>query len=199
MARKKRTAEATQLIAVPKPAEPIKLDLGCGKFKQAGYIGVDRRPGEGVDVVADLTKPWMWATSSVDELRCSHMIEHLTPKERVHFVNEAYRVLKPKGTFMIVTPHWASPRAYGDLTHVWPPVSEFWFAYLNASWRKDQVPYAEDGELAYTCDFESNPPGYTVRPDIQLRNHEYQVFALANYKDAAQDMMVILVAKKETA
>ncbi len=33
---------------------PVKLDLGCGKNKKVGWIGVDCLPFEGVDVVFNL-------------------------------------------------------------------------------------------------------------------------------------------------
>ena len=57
---------------------PFKLDLGCGKNKQAGFVGVDERAFEGVDVAHDLRRPWPWSDSSVDEVHCSHFLEHLT-------------------------------------------------------------------------------------------------------------------------
>src|ERR1700751_2644070 len=94
--------------------KPLKLDLGCGTRKKDGFVGVDIRNFKGVDKVADLTKGWPWKNNSVDEVYCSHFIEHLEVPERIHFVNELYRVLKPGATALIITPHWCSHRAYGD-------------------------------------------------------------------------------------
>lgn len=38
---------------------PLKIDIGCGKNKQAGFIGIDQYEMAGVDVVADLRgKRW---------------------------------------------------------------------------------------------------------------------------------------------
>jgi len=168
----------------------LKLDLGCGKSKQAGFIGVDSRAFEGVDQVVDLTHPWPWADASVEEVHCSHFVEHLTGPERIHFVNELHRVLIPGGKATLVVPHWASCRAYGDLTHQWPPVSEFWFYYLLKSWREANAPH-NDG---YTCDFDATW-GYGMRPDLFVRNQEYQQFALSNYKEAAQELVATLVKR----
>src|SRR5688572_13911022 len=101
----------------------IKLDLGCGPNKKEGFLGVDSIKFKGVDVVFDLaTGRWPWKDNSVSEAHASHFVEHLDAKERTHFVNELYRVLKPGATAQIIVPHWASQRAYGDPTHKWPPV-----------------------------------------------------------------------------
>lgn len=150
---------------------PLRLDLGCGGNKRAGFHGVDSIAFAGVDTVLNLTQramfqpgmiqgelgggkllnqddavfePWPWPDGSVTEAHSSHFVEHLTPVERVHFVNELYRVLKPcrkengtnvEGFCTIIVPHWCNMRAYGDPTHQWPPVSEFWSLYLNREWR----------------------------------------------------------------
>lgn len=168
----------------------MKLDLGCGKNKLEGFIGVDSRAFEGVDVVADLSKPWPWQDETVDEVHCSHMVEHLTATERIHFVNELYRVLKKGGKATVITPHWASARAYGDLTHQWPPVAEWWYFYLGKAWRDVNAPHND----AYTCDFDATW-GYQLHPALLVRNQEYQQFALNNYKEAAQDLYATLIKR----
>jgi len=169
----------------------VKLDLGCGTRKKEGYIGVDSRQFDGVDVVCDLgTEPWPWQDDTVDEAHSSHMVEHLTGPQRIHFVNELCRVLKRGGKATLVTPHWASCRAYGDLTHQWPPVSEFWFYYLNVEWRKVNAPH-NDG---YTCDFDATW-GYSLHPSLNVRNVEFQQFALNSHKEAAQDIIATLTKR----
>ena len=183
MSARRKAKEVEQVV-------PLKLDLGCGKNPREGFIGVDAK-AFGQQIVADLRKPWPWADGSVEEAHCSHFVEHLTGPERVHFANELHRVLKPDGKATVIVPHWASPRAYGDLTHQWPPVSEWWFLYLNKGWRDVNAPH-NDG---YTCHFEITY-GYAMRGDIAQRSMEYQQYALANYKDAAQDIMSTWIAKK---
>jgi SAM-dependent methyltransferase len=168
----------------------FKLDLGCGPNRQGGFIGVDCRKFDNVDIVADLRQPWQWKDASVEEVYCSHFVEHLTAEERIHFVNELHRVLIPGGTAQIIVPHWNSYRAYGDLTHQWPPVSEMWFFYLNKEWRAANAPHND----AYTCDFETTW-GYSLRADLNSRNEEYRQYAIANFKDAAQDIIATLRKK----
>lgn len=169
----------------------LKLDFGCGKNKRDGFEGVDCRSFEGVDHVVDLTQtPWLWDNESVDEAHASHFVEHLTAPQRIAFINELYRILKPKAQCQIVVPHWASCRAYGDLTHQWPPVSEFWFYYLNKEWRAINAPH-NDG---YVCDFDA-VWGYALRQDLLTRHTEHQQFAISNYKEAAQDLIATLTKK----
>ena len=163
----------------------MKIDIGAGTTKQDGWIGIDKIAFPGIDHVMDAGKDrWPFDDNSVDEARANHFVEHLTAPERIHFVNELWRCLKVGAKCQIVTPHWASTRAYGDLTHQWPPVSEFWFYYLNREWRKANAPHNTD----YTCNFEA-AWGYGVHPQLTVRNAEYQSFALSFYKEAAQDLM----------
>jgi hypothetical protein len=183
------------LVEVPKPSEvkTLKIDLGCGKNKQKDYIGVDRIQFEGVDVVLDIGKEkWPWEDNSVDHVYCSHFVEHLDADERVHFVNELYRVLKVGSAATIIVPSWTSGRAYGDLTHKWPPICDFWFFYLSKDWRKVNAPHNDYN--MYTCDFEVTW-GFNLHPEILSRNEEYKAYALKFYKEAAQDIFANFLKK----
>ncbi|MFZ2803919.1 MAG: methyltransferase domain-containing protein [Patescibacteria group bacterium] len=166
----------------------VKLDIGCGPRPKDGFLGVDVRSyGRSDIVVADLRFEGSWAKwedDSVDEAFSSHFVEHLTAPHRILFANELYRILKPGGFAEIITPHWASARAYGDLTHQWPPVSPFWFNYLRRSWREANAPHACDD---YTCDFTVDW-GTSLHPQVGLRNQEFQQFATTFYIEANQDM-----------
>lgn len=171
----------------------LKLDLGCGNRKEHGFWGIDIHKFDQVDEVQDLRKPWPWADGSVTEIRATHFIEHLTAAERCHFFNECFRVLKQFGRATITTPYWASNRAYGDPTHVWPPVSEMTYYYLDADWRESQAPHTDVkyGGL-YSCNFKGVSWGYQLHQSLSNRCQEYQAFAAANYKDAALDMIATL-------
>jgi hypothetical protein len=168
----------------------LKLDLGCGAKKKDGFLGVDVRKFAAVDVVADLTQPWPWPNWSVGEVFCSHFVEHLDAAERIHFANELYRVLMPGGRATLITPHWASTRAYGDLTHKWPPVAESWYPHLNRRWRQENAPHGD----AYDCDFDHSFD-YGVSDALAARPTAEQHFAILNYKEAAQDLIAKLVRR----
>ena len=183
----------------PEPKPGLKLDLGCGPNKRPGFIGVDERKFNGVDVVTDLRKPWPWDDGSVAEVHASHFLEHLTGSERVWFFNELYRVLAPaeygpggnpvKGFASIIVPHWSSERAYGDPTHQWPPVVFFAFYYLNAEWRAQNAPHC-----GYTCNFEVGGTN-AISNEWTVKNQETQQFAQMHYINVATDLQLRLVKK----
>ena len=187
----------------PDYSKPIKLDLGCGKNKKGpDYIGLDELDFEGVDIVINVGKDkWPFKDGSVDEVHASHFVEHLYPEERIHFVNELDRVLvKPeynnasaiiKGFATIIVPHWASQRAYGDLTHKWPAVSEFWFYYLYKDWRAVNAPHNQ----TYTCNLACTW-GYNMHQELVGRNVEFQTNAMKWHKEACSDIICTMTKKQ---
>lgn len=180
----------------------MKIDLGCGTDKKAGFVGIDSIAFEGVDIVADLTKRWPIDDDIVEEANCVHVIEHFGARDRVHFVNELYRVLKKGGKATFVAPHAFSERAYGDMTHMWPPVTGFWCYYLSKDWRlgkdsmKSNAPHDDftNNPEGYKCDFDATW-GYTTHPGLHTRNQEFQQFAIQFYKEAIQDIIINLTKK----
>lgn len=168
----------------------VKLDFGCGNNCKEGFEGVDIRDF-GQKYVIDLRQPWPWEDNSVEEAYASHFVEHLDANERVYFVNELYRVMAPGAKCLMITPHWASNRAYGDLTHKWPPVSEMWFFYLAKAWRDVHAPH---NDVLYTCDFDATWY-YTVDGSLNGRNAVYIENAVRWYKEAALDTIATLIKR----
>ncbi|MDX2253278.1 MAG: methyltransferase domain-containing protein [Nitrospira sp.] len=170
---------------------PIKIDIGCGPNKREGFIGVDVLPfGGKVDVVMDVRKtPWPWKDGEVEEVHCSHFLEHLSGPERIEFFNELYRVMKTGAKMTIVVPHWSSGRAYGDPTHKWPPVVEFSFYYLSKEWRATNAPH-----VGFKCDFEVTW-GYAIAGAWNVKSQEAQAFAVNHYREVAQDLTATAVKK----
>lgn len=67
-------------LKVIEPARELKLDLACGQSPKEGFEGVDL--WEGAKRRMDLLKfPWAIDDNSVDELNCSHFIEHIPARE----------------------------------------------------------------------------------------------------------------------
>ena len=183
-----------------KTVKEIKLDLGCGPSPKEGFIGVDMYKMKGVDVVCNLAKnKWPWKDGTVDEVNCTHFIEHLTnfneKWERVHFFNELNRILKKGAKATLVFPHWCSNRYYGDPTHK-EPFSEMGFYYLSKEWRLTQAPHSDKkwNKNGYDCDFEAQWV-YSIRQDLISRNQEYQQNALQTQKEAAQDIVSTITKK----
>jgi hypothetical protein len=96
----------------------IKLDYGCGKRKENGWFGVDIRKYPGVDHVMNIGKHKLpLEDDSVDEIKCMHVLEHLYPEELFHAMDEAYRVIKPTGSFTIEVPKAGTPAYYINPDH----------------------------------------------------------------------------------
>lgn len=180
-----------------KTTAPIKLDLGCGPNKRGPeWTGVDSIKFPGVDVVLDLNHGWPWPDNSVEEIHCSHCIEHFDSVQRVHIYNEMFRVLKVGCKATLIAPYWSSGRAYGDPTHKWPPISGFGFFYLLKTWRMANAPHTdfEHWPPGYKCDFDATW-GFSLHPQVASRNQEFQQFAMQFYTEAAQDVICTLTKR----
>lgn len=175
----------------------VKLDIGCGKSKKEGFIGIDRLKFDGVDIVLNVGRePLPFEAITVDEVHMSHFVEHLTREERCQLMNELSRVMKSGAKATIIVPSWSSSRAYGDPTHEWPPIGEMWFHYLKKEFRETQAPHTDQQHLAwgYACDFDATW-GYGIHQTLMTRNQEFQQFALNFYKEAAQDIHATLTKR----
>jgi ubiquinone/menaquinone biosynthesis C-methylase UbiE len=175
-----------------KKSTELRLDLGCGQNKQAGHIGVDSVKCDGVDVVFDFAsgKKWPWKDASVDGTVSSHFLEHLSGPQRMRFMDELYRVLKPGAQAQFVFPYWSSMRAIQDPTHAWPPLCETSFLYFNKQWR-------EDNKLSHypiKCDFDFSY-GYNLAADTANKNEETRRFQTQKYVNSVNDLMITLVKK----
>lgn len=146
----------------------MRLNLGCGRAQlptvrgsqfhwhiehylpdsaydtDAGWVNVDAVPQDGVDQVVDIfTYPWPFADNSVDEIWCSHIVEHIphevrfgptivggigyAPSDELYraaksdgfyaFFYEVWRVLKPDGLIHVVCPYAFSVGGMSDPQH----------------------------------------------------------------------------------
>ncbi|MFJ3333896.1 glycosyltransferase [Streptomyces sp. NPDC086766] len=94
----------------------LALDLGAAHRKPPGYLGVDRRPGDGVDIVATLPGRLDLPDASVGLMRAVDFLEYVPAK--VPLINELYRLLAPGGMLLTMTPSSDGRGAYQDPTHV---------------------------------------------------------------------------------
>lgn len=102
-----RTRELSALKAV---------SIGCGPIRDEDALCVDRDPGSAADVFHDLNQyPWPFPDNRFEEVRLSHVLEHLEDPDRV--VREAHRICRAGGSVLVITPHFSSYESYGDITH----------------------------------------------------------------------------------
>jgi SAM-dependent methyltransferase len=88
----------------PEVYPAVRVDLGCGKKKEPGFVGIDRFPLPGVDIVADMNKGLPLADNSADYLVASHSLEHVD--DLIFTMQEIYRVCKHKALVCIVAPYY---------------------------------------------------------------------------------------------
>lgn len=187
-----------------KKTKLLRIDLACGQVKKEGFTGVDIVKLPGVDIVCNLTKfPWSFESNSVDEIYCSHFIEHLDGETFIKFMDECYRIMKV-GTYVenvpqqegahitFIAPYYSSVRAIQDPTHK-QFISEQSFLYYNKKWREDNklthYPIKSDFDFSYS---------YFLDPEITTWNHERQRFAIKFYNNSVSDIMIRLIKKEKT-
>ena len=116
----------------------LLLDIGCGTTKPAGYIGLDRYPFPGVDIVRDIRRGLPFNDSIFDGASAHHVIEHFTGEDLLFIVDEMWRVCKLGGVLDIVVPDATSQNRYRDPTHLerdWSPDSfKLWEVGADGSW-----------------------------------------------------------------
>jgi SAM-dependent methyltransferase len=92
------------------------LDVGCGKQKFPGAVGIDRVANPGVDVIHNLNRfPCPFQNNTFDEVRMNHIIEYL--EDILKIMAEIHRICRPGGRVLIWTPHYSSMNSWTDPTH----------------------------------------------------------------------------------
>ena len=120
----------------------MRLNLGCGSRKLAGWVNVDRYAGCQPDQVVDLEQlPWPWADNSVEEIQLIHVLEHLgqSPERYLAIVGELYRICAPGAKIFIVVPHPRHDSFLTDPTHVRPITAEGLAMFSQARNRRQQA------------------------------------------------------------
>jgi SAM-dependent methyltransferase len=169
----------------------VKLDLACGDSKREGFTGVDKYKTESVDIVHDLSVyPWPFEDSSVDEVHCSHYVEHVV--DLCKFWGELWRILKSGGSATIIAPYGKNNRAWQDPTHVRAIVEES-FYYLDKNFRKTNKleHYLGNPDV----DFEFVVVYAGVDPVWANRSEESRSFAIKHYWNVIADIQATLKKK----
>lgn len=78
-------------------SEPIRLNIGAGDTVIDGFTPIDRKFGTEAF-------PLNYPDGSVEEIRASHLLEHLNFEEAQAAFKEWYRVLKPGGRLRVAVP-----------------------------------------------------------------------------------------------
>lgn len=148
----------------------LRLNLGSGKRKLAGFINIDDNPALQPDRVRDVRRGLPYSDNSVWELQASDFLEHLGVDDTIFVLNECHRVLVPTGSAVFRVPNALSKLhpewALGDPTHrsMWTVHRwDYWTAgheqhefngagYGILPWRVQIMPLDEgDSTIQATC------------------------------------------------
>ena len=97
-------------------ATPRILDVGCGRDKLPGAVGIDRNPRSHADIVHDLdARPWPIEDDRFDEVRAMDVLEHV--EDFIGCVEEIHRVCRDGAIVHVRMPFVSSVDYFTDPTH----------------------------------------------------------------------------------
>lgn len=90
----------------------MQIDLGCGKNKIPGLVGVDMDPTSYAEIIVNFEKdPIPLGDGSVEKVFSKQVFEHLEDPPRV--LRELYRIVQDNGEIFVEVPHYSSHIAHG--------------------------------------------------------------------------------------
>ncbi len=106
----------TETISEAAIRETKILDIGCGRNKTPGAIGIDSNPRSAADVIHDLDNvPYPFPDNEFDLIIGNQVIEHVGDVLAV--VAELHRIARPGAIIRLDTPHYSDVASYTDPTH----------------------------------------------------------------------------------
>lgn len=86
--------------------EGLRLHLGCGNKRLAGYVNVDSRPDVGADLVANIMDLSSLPDDYADLIYVCHALEHVPAARQLATLKGWRRILKAGGILRISVPDW---------------------------------------------------------------------------------------------
>ncbi|MBI3128387.1 MAG: class I SAM-dependent methyltransferase [Candidatus Tectomicrobia bacterium] len=92
------------------------LDVGCGRAKAPGAVGLDLNPAADADVRGDASRDGLpFREGAFGRVVIRHIIEHVESPLRL--LEEIHRVSRDGAEVEGVTPHFSNPCSFADPTH----------------------------------------------------------------------------------
>jgi len=173
----------------------MKLNLGCGQNKQAGYVNADREPAVQPDVVMDLEKfPWPFEDDSVDEVLAFHVLEHVgaTPELFIRIMQELYRVCRKGATVRIAVPHPRHDNFFDDPTHVRAITPMTLELFSRENCEKWKAAGASNSPLALYAGVDFALRAWNVKVVDKYKDHPNLEDMLENWNNVATEYRMVL-------
>jgi hypothetical protein len=200
----------------------MKLDIGCGANKKEGFTGIDIAAIEGVDIVHDLNVyPWPIEDNSIDEVWCSHYIEHIVKDNPIKLLQdlivdcETFEEFKSKlinlspeipsiGVMKFMNEVCRILKSGGQATFISP-----YYTSVRAMQDPTHVNFISEQFYLYynkgwreankldhypiTCDFNITQWAHSWNANWVSRSQEAKNFALQHYNNVVDDLWAILI------
>jgi predicted SAM-dependent methyltransferase len=84
----------------------MKLHLGCGGVRLDGFVNIDTRSGDAVDIVHNLSQglPKGVRPGTVTRVETYHFLEHIDRREAKRILEMCFEALTPGGVIVIEVP-----------------------------------------------------------------------------------------------
>lgn len=199
----------------------IKIDLACGDNKREGFIGVDIFNGPSVDIVHDLNiYPYPFEDESVDEINCSHYLEHIKHDDVLTQVKacisscnsfeefkQSVLQLKPEqdGLIKFFNEIYRILKPGGKVKLVAPyytsirtygdpthtrMIADSTFWYVSKKWRDDN----KLNHYGIICDFDVKL-SYFITSELTLKSEEVRNKAFTHDWNTIDDIIIDMVKK----
>lgn len=97
-------------------SHPTTLDIGCGRDKLPGALGLDMNPASHADVIHDLDRlPWPIESDAFDYVRAQDVLEHVA--DFLGVMAEIHRVCRDGARVVVRMPFMSSLNFATDPTH----------------------------------------------------------------------------------
>ena len=107
-----------------------KLNIGCGRDYKEGWTNIDSDKSVFADGYFDLEERWGLTDNLYDEVKLSHVIEHIHREKIQHFFRELHRVCKDGARIKMYAPHFSCGITYRTLSHL-TPITYFSFDHIK--------------------------------------------------------------------
>lgn len=134
------------------------LDIGCGRHKLPGAVGVDYLELPGVDVVTDLNQRLPFDNEQFDVVYSNQVLEHIP--NLIGLIEETHRLLRPNGIMVAHVPYFRSSWAAIDPTHIRQFTLNSLHYFVKGTYEHENYRFSDTRFSHIQCYLDGNyPPG----------------------------------------